>query len=149
MEHSSRGRSNIRQNALAQQLRLWLRHCDVNCFLARLRLHVLATQRVPLALVGWGRGRGRGRGLLLLLLLDQLARGVVLLIGRRQLQQSQSLRWRIRQLPGVALPSITATEPKHQRRNKKMPKKMEAKMIGGSELAKGRVPGERRPGRER
>ena len=112
MEHSSRGRSNIRQNALAQQLRLWLRHCDVNCFLARLRLHVLATQRVPLALVGWGRGRGRGLLLLLLLLLlDQLARGVVLLLGRRQLQQSQSLRWRIRQLPGVALPSITATGP--------------------------------------
>jgi len=147
MEHSSRGRSTIRQNPLTQQLRLWLRHCDVNFFLAWLRLQVLASQRVPLALVGWGRGRGRG--LLLLLLLDQLARGVVLLIGRRQLQQSQSLRWRIRQLPGVALPSITATEPKHQRRNKKMPKKMEAKMIGGSELAKGRVPGERRPGRER
>ena len=109
MEHSSRGRSTIRQNPLTQQLRLWLRHCDVNFFLARLRLHVLATQRVPLALVGWGRGRGRG--LLLLLLLDQLARGVVLLIGRRQLQQSQSLRWWIRQLPGVALPSITATGP--------------------------------------
>ena len=115
MEHRRRGSSTIRQNPLAQQLRLRLLHSDVNCFLAWLRLHVLADLRVPLVLVSWGRRRG----LLLLLLLDHLARGVVLLLGRRQLQQTKSIRRRIRQFPGVALPSTTANEQNISRATKK------------------------------
>jgi len=111
MEHRRRGSSTIRQNPLAQQLRLRLLHSDVNCFLAWLRLHVLADLRVPLVLVSWGRRRG--------LLLDHLARGVVLLLGRRQLQQTKSIRRRIRQFPGVALPSTTANEQNISRATKK------------------------------
>ena len=134
MEHRRRGSSTIRQNPLTRQLRLRLLHSDVDCFLAWLRLHVLADLRVPLVLVSWGRRRG--------LLLDHLARGVVLLLGRRQLQQTKSIRRRIRQFPGVALPSATANEQNISRATKKME-------VECAEEARGTVPGGRRPGRER
>lgn len=100
MEHRRRGSSTIKQSSLTQRLRLL--HSDVNCFLAWLPLHVLADLRVPLVLVSWGRR--------LLLLLDHLARGVILLLGHHQLQQTKSIGRRIRQFPGVALASATANE---------------------------------------
>lgn len=115
MEHG--GRSTIRHDSLIQLLRQ--RHCDVNYLLTRLRLHVLEAQRVSLP---WGQGRGRRRRRRrgrLLLLIGKLARGVVLLLAPRQLQQPQSLRWRIRQLPGVVLPSTTSTEPNISHATKK------------------------------
>lgn len=97
MEHRRSRSSTIRQKPLTL-------HSDVNCFLTRLRLHVLAHLRVLLAPVSWERRRG------LLLLLDHLARGVIFLLGPRQLQQTKSIRRRIRQFPGVSLPSTTANE---------------------------------------
>lgn len=109
MEHgSSCSRSReptIHQKSLTQRW-LVLRHRDADCFLARLQLHVLPALQVPLSLVSRRRGRRQ-----LLPLIDQLARCVVLLLlGRRQLEQPKRLRWRIGQLPVVTL-LPTATTP--------------------------------------
>lgn len=105
MEHRGSGRcqhpSTTRQNSLTWRLRL-LRHRQISRgghrFLRWLRLHVLAALRLRVAVGLVSRWR------VLLLLLDELAGGVVLLLlGRRQLQQPQRLRRRIRQLPVVPL----------------------------------------------
>jgi hypothetical protein len=111
MKHSSRCSrsredSTVHQTPRAQRW-LLLRHRDADRFLSRLQLHVLTAS---LTLVGRRDERRQ--------LIDQLARGIVLLLlGRCQLQHPQSLRRRIRHLPVVTLPP-TATTPSAAPRKK-------------------------------